>query len=325
VKELRIAGAGLAGCAAALSAIRHGAKVQMWDPAPVPKHKVCGEFLTPEVQRALESLDLWEPFLQLRPARMYRSRLFFGDSCSEGRFESPAFGLSRFQLDRMMRDAAIRAGAVLHPERAPQATDIYTCGRRGVAIGRNRVFGFKAHFAGRANDAVELYFKDGLYVGVNPVEDGITNICGIGPERTLRQHRFDYEQLIASWPALRERVSGLRQQTKWYSTGPLVYESRLADRGLERYCAGDALQFVDPFTGSGMTVALWTGALAGSCAAKGAGESEYRSRISAGIATQFRICSVLRGSLTFPVVYGLARKLPVKWLFAMTRPETDCR
>src|SRR5260221_6911829 len=77
VARVRIAGAGLAGSAAALAALDHGAAVRLWDPAKLPRHKVCGEVLTAEIEPVLRSIGLWDAFLALQPAPVERVRLGF--------------------------------------------------------------------------------------------------------------------------------------------------------------------------------------------------------------------------------------------------------
>ncbi|HBY63574.1 MAG TPA: hypothetical protein DEH78_27430, partial [Solibacterales bacterium] len=99
-------------------------------------------------------------------------------------------------------------------------------------------FGFKAHFVGPANDAVELYFFRGGYVGVNPVEGGVTNVCGLCDERLLPP-----DSVIERLPALRRRLEGMTQEFAWLHTGPLVFRHRFDESS---YLAGDALSFVDP-------------------------------------------------------------------------------
>ena len=173
---VRIAGAGLAGSAAAIAAIQAGVPARMWDPAKIPKHRVCGEFLTPEIGPVLRRLGLWDRFLAAKPARLTRMRLIFGTATSEGRFPEPAYGLSRYRLDSLLRQEAERRGAHWVVERTPGQVDIVAHGRQCATAGNDRLFGFKAHFHGPATDAVELYFFDDFYVGVNSVEDGVTNV-----------------------------------------------------------------------------------------------------------------------------------------------------
>jgi len=66
---------------------------------------------------------------------------------------------------------------------------IVACGRTQKPTRRDRLFGFKAHFDGPSDDAVELFFGLSGYIGVNPVEEGVTNVCGIAPESVLAHVR----------------------------------------------------------------------------------------------------------------------------------------
>lgn len=320
-----IAGAGLAGSAAAISAMQCGAEVRLWDPSRLPKHKVCGEFLTPEIRPVLESLHLWDAFLANQPARMERMRLTFGNRTATGTFNEPAYGFSRFRLDALLRGAAESAGAEMIPERSPAMTDITAHGRQAAAPGRNRLFGFKAHFLGPISDAVELYFFDGCYVGVNPVEGGRTNVCGLGPEEVLRRNGFQYDELVNRNPPLAERLKPLRREMNWLSTGPLLFQTRLPDPPSDTLLAGDALQFVDPFTGTGMAIAIWTGVLAGQAAAQRRPSAEYYAEVRRGVSRQYRWCSLLRRALSIRSARNLAPYIPPSWLYAITRPQIESR
>jgi flavin-dependent dehydrogenase len=323
--RIRIAGAGLAGSAAALAAMQCGAAVRLWDPSRVPKHKVCGEFLTPEIRPVLERLQLWDAFLDQQPARMERMRLVFGHRSANGRFAEPAYGLSRYRLDALLRGEAEARGAQIIAERVPGIVDITAHGRQFAAAGKDRLFGFKAHFQGPVSDAVELYFFNGFYIGVNPVEGGLTNVCGIGPEEGLRRHGFDYDALVHSNVPLRERLNPLQREMNWLSTGPLLYQTRLPAPPMDTFLAGDALQFVDPFTGTGMAIAIWSGSLAGKAAAEGLPTAEYYTQIRSGVEKQYGWCGRLRSALSMRFTQNLAPYIPPSWLYALTRPQIESR
>ena len=325
MSRIRIAGAGLAGSAAALAAMQSGAAVRLWDPSRVPKHKVCGEFLTPEIRPVLEGLNLWDQFLAQQPARMERMRLVFGKRSSNGRFAEPAYGLSRYRLDALLRGEAEARGAQVIAERVPGIVDITAHGRQFAAPGKDRLFGFKAHFRGPVSDAVELYFFNGFYIGVNPVEGGLTNVCGIGPEEGLLRHGFDYDALVHSNVPLRERLGPLHREMNWLSTGPLLYQTRLPDPPMDTFLAGDALQFVDPFTGTGMSIAIWSGSVAGRAAAEGLPKAEYYAEIRRGVSRQYGWCGRLRAALSMGFAQNLAPYIPPAWLYALTRPQIESR
>jgi flavin-dependent dehydrogenase len=78
----------------------------------------------------------------------------------------------------------------------------------------------------------------------------------------------------------------LRRSWKWIFTGPLEFQQRVASADTF-YRAGDALSFVDPFTGSGLLCAIATGALAGEAAGSSISYAEYRMRCSRCYAGRF--------------------------------------
>lgn len=317
--QLLILGGGLAGCAAAITASREGAHVTLVEKSLFPRHKVCGEFLSPAARPLLESLGL--DLDQAAPIR--RTTLNF--SGREKRFALPetAWGWSRYRLDLALFEQARRAGALTSrdlPDPAP-ARRIIATGRQRSAPKGTRQFGFKAHFSGPANDAVELYFFPGGYVGVNPVEHGLTNVCGLAHESVLQPHAFDIDSLIHAVPALRERLHGLRREFDWLHVGPLVYANRFRDQPVDgEYHAGDSLSFVDPFTGSGMLSALKVGALAGTSAARLESVSAYQQKAEKLLGNPFRVSSLLRGCLNQAWVRLILPAVPGRILYHFTRP-----
>ena len=72
LSPLHVLGGGPAGSTAALAAIEAGARVRIYEKSQFPRHKVCGEFLSPEVTPVLERLALLGRFQSLRPASIGR-------------------------------------------------------------------------------------------------------------------------------------------------------------------------------------------------------------------------------------------------------------
>ncbi len=317
--SIKVVGGGLAGCAAALSALMHERGVAIHDPARSARHRVCGEFLSPEVHASLDQLGVWTQAAALRPALMYSMRVHFGRRVCADRLPEPAIGLSRLRLDHLLRAAALAGGAEFVPERqAPSAGCVLATGRQSGAVPGDRIFGFKAHFSGPPGDAVELYFGERFYVGVNPVEDGITNVCGLAPESLLRRLDFSYDRLLELTPALRDRTRPLARTWDWLTTGPLVYGRRTQPPDV--YAAGDAFSFIDPFTGAGMLNALETGRMAGIAAAQGQSPQDYRQAVSRRLNRPLFVSSVFRAAVGAGVGSLLAPWIPGRWLFALTRP-----
>ena len=318
-----IAGAGPAGSSAALAALSQGAEVRLYEKSLLPRHRVCGEFLSPEIQPALESLGVWSEFQGAGPSRIRSVRLHFGRREKSWRLSTPAFGLSRSRLDHLLFEAAIARGAELFRQAfLPNGhTTILACGRQGSAPRGDRLFGFKAHFTGPLDDAVDLFFQARAYAGVSVVEGGATNVCGLAPESVLADHAFDPGRFIESWPALRERLAPLARVMDWLTTGPLVFGLDRSPSLPNHYRAGDALGFIDPFTGSGILSALFTGRMAGVAATRGTPSSEYHRQCARLLRMQYRVSSLLRFAILSGWAEELARWAPGDLLFYLTRPH----
>lgn len=316
MSSVRILGGGPAGASAAIAASREGAEVRLIERSRFPRHKVCGEFLSPGIEPALERLSLWSGFCELKPARIRRMLIRIGAAEKSSSLPETAFGLSRHAFDGWLWITAITNGAKIATE---GEANIITTGRASSRSRGGRLFGFKAHFNGPVDDAVELYFAGRTYVGVNCVENGITNVCGLAPEEQLRHYNFDVDTMIFRDAAVRARLAPLRRQWDWIFTGPLEFRQRLDTRA-ESYLAGDALSFVDPFTGSGLLCAVLTGSLAGKAAARAMPVREYLSQCSSMLKQPFGVSSVLRRVATTRAAGPLLHLAPANLIFRLTRP-----
>jgi flavin-dependent dehydrogenase len=135
-------------------------------------------------------------------------------------------------------------------------------GRRG-----SRLYALKAHLKGveGVDEQVELCFFPQGYGGLSLVEDGLVNLCFIVDERTLKGAGGDaskvVERSLMNNRLARERLRAAEVVGKWYSAGPLTFgRRRLARDGI--IAIGDASGMIDPFTGTGIQIALRTGEMA---------------------------------------------------------------
>lgn len=251
---------------------------------------------------------------------MTRTALVFGNRRKEARLGETAWGLSRYTFDALMLQSAVAAGAEVSREAAGEP-QIVAHGRRAGRMPRgNRQFGFKAHFEGQTTDAVELYFFDGCYVGVSAIEGGQTNVCGLAPERALAACGWEFDEFVQGSPALKDRLSSLRRTMDWVTTGPLEYGQQW-EASSTIYRAGDALSFVDPFTGSGLLAAVRSGKLAGEAAALGDGVDAYVRRARGSLLQPFMVASALRWLTQRAGIEKLVGLAPASLLFALTRPK----
>src|ERR1700722_3581491 len=138
-----ILGGGPAGSAAALAALREGGAARVIEKSRLPRHKVCGEFFSPEIEPELERLGAWDAFRAAGPARVRRTVLHFGTRQKSSRLPTPAFGLSRYAFDLMLLDQARAAGAEVMSEAGEESPLIVATGRHAIATPRGRrLFGF---------------------------------------------------------------------------------------------------------------------------------------------------------------------------------------
>jgi flavin-dependent dehydrogenase len=213
-----------------------------------------------------------------------------------------AIGLSRARMDSILLDRAreagtdVREGFHVSPnffrqdglsliegradgetiERFAAPIVIDASGRNGVFWNQaapqasrfegSRLFGCKIHL--RAVEGIRgigelFFFRDG-YGGMSDVENGQTNLCFLTTEATLRAAKGDREKLLdltmRSNPAARRRLQDVVLDGAWLGTGPIVYGRRKRMPGV--ISIGDAGAFIDPFTGSGILLALSSGEIA---------------------------------------------------------------
>jgi menaquinone-9 beta-reductase len=100
----------------------------------------------------------------------------------------------------------------------------------------------------------------------------------------------------------------------------LQYGQWFDPRGTD-YPAGDALSFVDPFTGSGLLAAVRSGSMAGRAAAIGQPIPEYLLACRASLHQPFQFAELLRRALQGGWAERLAPLAPSRLLFALTRPK----
>ncbi|MBL8212533.1 MAG: FAD-dependent monooxygenase [Bryobacterales bacterium] len=327
MERIRVIGAGPAGGAAALTALGEGAAVEIYEKSRFPRHKVCGEFLSPQTTSLLRDLGVW-PAIETEAVPMREMLVTFGHRQRRARLPEPAWGLSRRRLDELLLDAARARGAAFYRERgAPGAGSqrtVVATGRHSREPKGERLFGFKAHFTGPSSDCVELYFfGEKSYLGVSPVEGGRVNVCGIVPESLLARHDFEVDAMLAGYGALAERLRPLHREWDWLHVGPVTFRAPGCEWEVREgeYRCGDALGFVDPFTGSGILSALLTGTLAGRAATRGESVAAYVTGCRRRLYPAYLASQVFRDALARGWAELFVPWIPLSWLFTLTRPR----
>lgn len=133
---------------------------------------------------------------------------------------------------------------------------------------RPRLVAFKAHFSGAAvaQGACEIYSYPGGYGGLSTVENGTSNLCFIVAARDVRRLHSDPELVLReTFMKNRRAAKALAPATicsDWLSVSLESFGLQDPSPRAGLLAIGDSAAFIDPFTGSGMLMALESGELA---------------------------------------------------------------
>jgi flavin-dependent dehydrogenase len=304
--DVAIVGAGPGGCAAAITAARHGQRAVLFERGQYPRHKVCGEFVSSESHQILEKLLGADSALLTNPPRIAKARMFADGNCVHFDLRAPAWSITRFDLDIALWKAAQASGvecanqavdgitrsgnlfeltlarkAKLMAKKVINASGRWSNLRRPIVESGPRSIGIKAHFAGeRAPLSTDIYFFPGGYCGVQPISPTHLNASAM----VRADVATTLEEVFAAHPDLWLRSRAWERATEVVTTSPLVHVTPQAvTNGI--FNAGDAAAFMDPFVGDGISIALRSGVLAAQSASADVYAAEYASRFSRAFQT----------------------------------------
>jgi menaquinone-9 beta-reductase len=331
--DLIVIGGGPAGCAAAITAVHGGADVLLLEAGDYPRHKVCGEFISPEACGLLG--EMTGGLLPLASCQsISRARIFIDGQVLETEVQPAALSIARFEMDAALWAAAACAGVETRlqtqaenvegsgpfsvgtaAERVLARSVINASGRWSRLMARPRVpssaaIGIKAHFREEAlSHSVDLYFFRGGYCGVSPVassegkHEATLNVSAI----VNRREGTSLGDIFARNRSLLRRSRGWTQLTATLSTYPLAFHKPCPLQG-NILLAGDAAGFIDPFVGDGIALGLRSGVMAAQALAPlfrrecslTQAAAEYRRNYDAQIAPCFRAASRIRRLVSLP-------------------------
>ena len=345
-----ILGGGLAGSAAAIELARAGRTVTLLERDREPKHKVCGEFLSAEATHLLHHLGVSPTQLGALPIQAVR--LCSKRALTEAPLPFPALSLTRKRLDAALLTAAQDAGAKVlrgasvkslhHASHGWQATTtdgrVFPAGEAILATGKHDLRGFTrppgvqrdllglklylrlastqhAALAGH----VELLLHPEGYTGLQPVEDGLANLCALVRRSTLTRFGTDGQRLLDS---LRQssRHADARLATaealdhKPLAIAPIPYgfvrKHALHDH---LWSIGDQAAVIPSFTGDGMSIALYTGVLAAQSILRGETARLFQLRLHSQLRAQVARATAISRALVHPFTSGAVSSLVHLW------------
>src|SRR3989440_7209786 len=133
---------------------------------------------------------------------------------------------------------------------------------------RPPMIAFKAHLADTrvAAGACEIYFYRGGYGGLSSIETGLSNLCFIASARDVRACGADAERVMREVVCQNQRAAetlrNAHTRTPWLAVTLEKFGRHKLSPAKGLLTIGDAASFIDPFTGSGMLMALESGELA---------------------------------------------------------------
>jgi len=176
-----------------------------------------------------------------------------------------------------------------------------------------KLIAFKAHFQNTrvAPGACEIYFYAGGYGGLSSIEAGTSNLCFIISAERVKRCQSDPDrvmrEMVMQNPRARFTLEHAQTTSAWLSASWEQFgrQSPAPAKGL--LAIGDAAAFIDPFTGSGMLMALESGELAANVIIRHREElasprlaADYADRYRKKFDSRLKICSLLRRAAFSP-------------------------
>ncbi|WP_169306530.1 NAD(P)/FAD-dependent oxidoreductase [Cohnella pontilimi] len=293
-----VIGAGLAGSSMAAVLAEKGWRTLLIDRNSSPRHKACGEFLSPEAAALWRSLGLDSRIAGLGGANIDSLLLTAAEGSSlEVPLPAPALGISRYRLDSALQEAAVYHGAELvhgcsvlqiRPKRngyevdirgksertSIEARTVFGCWGRNAAssyakqsrLPRSKAdkplcIGIKVHVEGLPQcSRVELYFFQGGYIGLSPVEEGRHNLAALVSgaffDRCGRNTAGVLSEACRQNPALALRLEGGATVPGTEAGAYPVLVSKHTTAWGDVPHVGDAARVIPPLCGDGMAMAL---------------------------------------------------------------------
>jgi len=330
--EVLVLGGGVAGCAASIALARKGRRVTLIEREPKPRHKVCGEFLSGEALEYLHALGIDVALLGAVP--LGAVRLAAAKRAAEAPLPFAAASLTRKALDTALIAEAIAAGVNVECGRSVQslarggdgwqvvlddgsmreaATVFLATGKHDLRghsrpADPQRWVAYKMYFrlapgqAAELKGASELMLYPGGYGGIQPVEDGIANLCCVVQQRYLPTGSHRWENFLAKMqkecPHLAMRLEGavpLMDKPIAITHIPYGYIRRETEDGL--YCVGDQAAVIPSFTGDGISIALHTARCAVTAYLAGEAAPEFQAKLGKALSLQMRMAELAADGL----------------------------
>jgi flavin-dependent dehydrogenase len=151
---------------------------------------------------------------------------------------------------------------------------------------------------------------------LSPVEGGVSNLCFIARARDVRALESDAGRVVREVLMRNRRAAhtleGARARTRWLGVAVESFGRHAPAPSPGLLAVGDAASFIDPFTGSGMLMALESGELAAQSILRSLSDvacgrdaldalaSDYVAAYGERFDARLRLCGLLRRAAFAP-------------------------
>lgn len=296
-RDTIIIGGGLGGLTTAILLAKSGRSVLLIEKKKYPFHRVCGEYISNEVKAFLQREGLFpQEFLPTDITHFILSAP--SGKQVEVDLDLGGFGISRYTFDHFLYQKALALGVDFKLQEQVSTVDFHEADdwfqvvlRSGEilnarhvvgAFGKrstldrtmNRSFmqqsspyiGIKYHIKGDfRREAIAIHHYPGGYCGLNPIENGLFNLCYLGSRQQLKEcgsvkgmeERFLYrnphlKRLFLHSEFLREKPEVINE-VNFEAKKPVEHHILMV---------GDAAGLITTIFGNGMAIAIHSGKLA---------------------------------------------------------------
>lgn len=360
--RIAIVGAGPAGSSLSIRLAQNGFDVFLIEREKFPRHKLCGEFISPECFGHFASLGVLDTMTSAGGDRVFETSFYSpnGRSVTVPSLvfgEERALSLSRAEMDLQLMDRAKQSGVQVFESSVPielredkgkltgllvrtadgnnvsiDADVFVDATGRAAALSRllkkssttrqaipvrSRFVGFKAHLrnANLAPGRCEIYTFRGGYGGITNVEGGLVNLCFLINAEIVREFKSDADEIVRKVVMRSTRaksaLSGAVPVGEWLAVAVNSFGRKPLNPAINLFTVGDSAAFIDPFTGSGMLLALESSELLAEAITENAHNpatiaEHYSRNYSRRFGSRLRIASLLRRAAFVPFLATLA-------------------
>ena len=306
--DVIIVGGGLAGLTSAIHLSKSGYKVAVFEKQSYPNHKVCGEYVSNEINPYLESLGI----TLVQAGAVAITEFVFstrkGESCKT-KLPIGGMGISRFALDDLLYKKAKSQKVIFHFQKVVSVVykdddftvitatkEMYTSkivigayGKRSIldkflnrdfSFARNSWMAVKAHYKNTTfpNNIVALHSFNGGYGGLSKTETGAVNFCYLTNYKSFQNHNSisDFnKKVVGQNPYLNDFLS----RSEPIFNNPLTIaqisfqkKAPVVDHVL---MCGDTAGLIHPLCGNGMAMAIHSAKIGSELIEKYFGDNNY--------------------------------------------------